>query len=398
MTSFSYFEEAFTLLNHAIQLEDDGYRVEAHQKYQDAISVMQVLVQHKGRNNRDAECCATKHLLLDKIKHYQDHARNLLPTEQQTIKISSSKECKTATDTAVALTPSNQKPQSKRDLMSNNNKVRWEETVTEQAAKSNAYLSVALNLDESGQKGAAIDKYLSAAEALLSALTFIGQAEGEVEARDERSYMSTRSGALTRRLQNIMDRVGQLKRICKSREQSDSIPSFTIDHAEDRQTSPSTKLTTEEIAVLKRSSLIASGLFMPWIDNEVRTFDFTNGGKVWSDPEGMLKLSSSQNEKLYAWKRPSEIIAMRSNDDIRQVEPVMVKTITPYTIRQRAVTDCSFIARCVPSMVFVNQYLFLLLSAITSCSYSVPRTLLKLTASASALRTRGDSVDCLLLP
>mmetsp|Transcript_36362 Transcript_36362/g.109113 ORF Transcript_36362/g.109113 Transcript_36362/m.109113 type:complete len:659 (-) Transcript_36362:145-2121(-) len=105
-------------------------------------------------------------------------------------------------------------------------------------------------------------------------------------------------------------------------------------------------LSAAEISVLKRSSLIASGLFLPWSDDEARTFDYgTTGGRPWRDPDGPLKLSDKQKNMLHKWARPQEILAMRGRGGGGGgSSPVMIKAITPYSIRQRCVTDCSFIA------------------------------------------------------
>ena len=125
---------------------------------------------------------------------------------------------------------------------------------------------------------------------------------------------------------------------------------------------PKDGLSPAEIEVLKQSSLIASGLFMPWCAEEIETFPFypkisatTAGNQAndvsygnntfpWRDGKGPLQLSNLQKQHFYKWARPSEIVQMK-NGPFYEKKPKMVHAISPYSIRQKYVTDCSFIAR-----------------------------------------------------
>jgi calpain-7 len=96
--------------------------------------------------------------------------------------------------------------------------------------------------------------------------------------------------------------------------------------------------TPDEIEVLLWSSRIASGVFQPWIDEEIRAYDYSPD-EPWEDPDGNLKLSEEQENRILRWARPCEIKSMRRLSGI-----TVMKTITPDTIKQCCVSDCSFIA------------------------------------------------------
>ena len=111
-------------------------------------------------------------------------------------------------------------------------------------------------------------------------------------------------------------------------------------------------LSDEEVAILKRSSLIVSGLFLPWSDADAQRISdeaqrpTIATASLWTDPDGYLKLSDKQRARFHKWARPSEICLMRRKQGLTSTlqKPTMVKSITPFTIRQQYVTDCSFIA------------------------------------------------------
>lgn len=361
-------EKAFTVLQRANELEDEGKFDEAYRGYQDAVNLLKRHVQGmesqtEGQQKQavSSDWQTTKQLIHDKIRHYKKHSEQLLG------KISPSNKAAKFTERA-----------NEGSVKGNNHTLdrtrSWEQlqqTESGHAAKSNAYLSLALQFDEAGDKAAAIDNYLAAAEALLPVIKSLAQPAGEKKENDivssttiNRSYQSAISSSLNRRIQTIMDRVEELKklgrRIPNDRSISNSPPRTNriIKPKEQRVTEqhyyPSTKLTAEEIEVLKRSSLISSGIFLPWLDEEIHTFDFTNKGKLWNDPDGLLELSPTQKESFYAWKRPTDIVAMHNASYSRKIQRIkMIQCITPYTICQKAITDCSFIARyAVPHILF----------------------------------------------
>ncbi|KAL3810611.1 hypothetical protein ACHAXA_010569 [Cyclostephanos tholiformis] len=117
--------------------------------------------------------------------------------------------------------------------------------------------------------------------------------------------------------------------------------------------------TREEIEVLLWSSRIASGVFQPWIDEEVRAYNFSPD-KPWEDPDCVLKplkLSKEQKVRFPNWARPSEIIAMRDKKTPKPLRNItMIKAITPDTIKQSCVSDCSFIAGICVAAEFERRF------------------------------------------
>lgn len=146
---------------------------------------------------------------------------------------------------------------------------------------------------------------------------------------------------LNQRLQGIFDRVETLKGVKST---------ICLDNSVSKQARNvpvSSLFTSDEIVVLKQSSLMSSGLFLPWDENEALQFNakmlmgLSIEQKLFTDPDGLLKLSKSQIESGFKkWARPSEIAMKRYKG-----KPVIAQNTSPYSIKQTCVTDCSFIAR-----------------------------------------------------
>ena len=85
-------------------------------------------------------------------------------------------------------------------------------------------------------------------------------------------------------------------------------------------------------------------MFVPWMPGEETNEQFRYDN-YWSDPDGLLPLSTMQMNCGVVWKRPREIIhSQRSASSADDVKPVMINSITPLNIMQDLVTDCSFVA------------------------------------------------------
>lgn len=216
--------------------------------------------------------------------------------------------------------------------------------VDEKSSQANIKLGHALDLDERGANGAAISAYMEAAELYLHALKATEQMKkGKSNAIDNTNLV------LRRHLELTIDRVEKLKKTglkhridkCRPGKQKKEVP-----------------LSNEEISVLKRSSLIASRVFMPWSDKDAHKLSLSTSylptyPLLWEDPDGLLPLSDKQKHHFHRWARPSEIVSLRQqllwqqkrNNNKTIKSPVMVlQSISPYNIQQKAVTDCSFIA------------------------------------------------------
>jgi len=147
---------------------------------------------------------------------------------------------------------------------------------------------------------------------------------------------------VTERLEDTIERLEQLK---KNPKKNKMVKENVANLKSDRETKIS--LNREEIQTLFTSSTMASGLFMPWDDKEILSFNrrvnsFDESfAKQWKDPDGFLKLSKSQRDAGYhKWARPSLIASKKFNGKL-----AMIRSISPYKIKQTCVTDCSFIAR-----------------------------------------------------
>jgi calpain-7 len=150
----------------------------------------------------------------------------------------------------------------------------------------------------------------------------------------------------------ILDRVGELKRKIQGIDTDRSpLPKPATSRQHSNANQPD-KLTPEEIKVLTWSSTIASKVFVPWFDEEARAYNYFPP-QPWIDPDGDLKLSEKQKETFFKWKRPSEILAMRGQT-WRNI--TMIDTITPDTIKQHCVSDCSFIAGLCISAEFERKF------------------------------------------
>jgi calpain-7 len=97
------------------------------------------------------------------------------------------------------------------------------------------------------------------------------------------------------------------------------------------------RLTDAEKRVVATSSRINGRIYLPWLGSLEAGERFTTS-KPYVDPDGLLQLSAKQRKHLKGWARPSEFMGGASG------EPTMIKLISPYTIRQELVTDCSFVS------------------------------------------------------
>ena len=102
-------------------------------------------------------------------------------------------------------------------------------------------------------------------------------------------------------------------------------------------------LSQLEIEVLRLSSVVNGRVFQPWLpgeeDRERFRFDHP-----FCDPDGLLPLSDKQISAGAEWRRPREFII---GDDVK---PTMIELISPMSITQDLVSDCSFVCSlCIAS-------------------------------------------------
>jgi hypothetical protein len=135
------------------------------------------------------------------------------------------------------------------------------------------------------------------------------------------------------------------------------------------------RLTDAEKRVLARSSRIGRLLHYPWIYGEHAherfSFPFP-----WEDPDGLLALNKEQKSNFGQWARPSAY--MRG-------EPTMIYLVSPLTITQTVITDCSFVSSLVIAAAYERRFRRKLITAIlhpqvrtrpipTHCSHYFPIT------------------------
>jgi calpain-7 len=193
------------------------------------------------------------------------------------------------------------------------------------ANQANGKLAQALELDEAQRnQSSAIPVYMAAAELYLEALRKQQQLESD-------NKPSATGDMLKRRLQQTLDRVEALK-----------TQKHVVPKAHPAKDDPAPKLTPQEVQILKQSSLIASGLFLPWSEedaHQLNSNNYTNTASPFTDATH-LGLSPRQQERFYKWARPHEVCQMRR----KKHHPTVVHQISPFSIHQHYVTDCSFIA------------------------------------------------------
>ena len=222
-----------------------------------------------------------------------------------------------------------------------------------------------------------ITKYMEAAELHLKAIQEIQKLKKS--SNDDGNYNQIDS-EMKKRLQQILDRVEALKRQQQQRQNStdqrSSVANQQLEEHSDTKSTVNSRLTAAEVQVLKQSSLISSGLFLPWSDDESTRFNKECYKQrqqkrsniplsdLFTDPDGFLTLSTKQKEHFYAWARPNEIIRIRQQHNNmlsslrlrglgsstsaagcdNKIAVMRSSTISPYTIQQKYITDCSFIA------------------------------------------------------
>lgn len=380
----------------------DGKGIEMHMeaasKYYEACTLMKNVLNNnsdrhfKKKNDRVGEKSSidekTKRLIKDKIEYYENHAMKLLRCDisshgkQKTNKACSNNKACSVSDRSIDVNQTWERgndlsfteaassvptASSRRNLnyypteppvgIVNNNINSSSSSsssiiIIEKAGKANAHLANALDLDEkivkdNNNREEAIDEYMKAAKIYIDCLKIIEQHQQEQQGQDTNAN-NYFSNVLKRRLEGALDRVDFLKsasnnNINKCANSATTLPASNLKSASTSSSSLSLQLSPYEIKVLKRSSLIGSGLFLPWKDEDA-SLDFTNKRKLYFDPDGYLKLSPTQKKKFYKWARPSEILTIRSKVIREDDKPIMIQNVTPYSIRQTCVTDCSFIA------------------------------------------------------
>jgi len=322
-------DDIFELLELANKLEEsETDRIEAATKYYEAVYLMRRYI---ARLPETDEGMKKRELLGERATFYEKRASMILSVDGVRGPNSpNSTDSGFFNEDSGTIAPPAASPLAAPSLTSTDS-----EFIVSRASEANNKLACALDEDEAGRTQKAISLYLEVADLFL-----------QVIKRGEELSSSPSSGvrqvepvldAARRRLTQTLDRIEVLKSGKKTIVPPDKTTSSGRGH-----------LTAEEIAVLKRSSMIASRLFLPWSDlDAVRLLESASNPKfLFKDPDGFLPLNEKQKARFEKWARPSEIVKLRKQSGYTRStqQIVMMKgSPSPYTIRQQFVTDCSFI-------------------------------------------------------
>jgi calpain-7 len=344
-------DDVFQLIETAKRLEKSNNRIEAATKYYESCYLMRQVLQHTPQNEQSMPL---RSLLEEKIEFYSDAAQGLYFDEGSTAPaqfVVADRQPSLDDVSVLTIPPLTPPPPAPCDSP----RFTQSAELNRIASLANARLAEAIDLDEHKKRKQAIAAYMVAAETYLEAIRI-----GEKNPR----WASTSSlgTVLKRRLEGALDRVEVLKhpdRPATLKQQPKTRDTDTVSTQE-------ATLSKEEIAVLKRSSLIASGLFLPWSQDEAeelsrqvhvgKKHSLWRTNKIWIDPDGDLTLSEKQKQKFSKWARPNEIVRLRNSLGVKQHPPILIRSINPYLIKQQYVTDCSFIASLCICALFEKRF------------------------------------------
>lgn len=124
------------------------------------------------------------------------------------------------------------------------------------------------------------------------------------------------------------------------------------------------KYTSEELEVLRKSSIVDSRKYLPWMEGEEHNENFSFS-KPFEDEDGLLTLSRSQTRKFGGWKRPSELVK----------NPKMIEKVSPHSVTQTLITDCSFVSSLIISSEYEQKHKKRLITSIIypQDRYGVPK-------------------------
>ena len=323
--------DAFALLSTANELEeqferegrkDESILIQASSTYFEAVFLLKRYLNRfepDPTSPRSSGTSRTRQLLKEKIRHYEGVAANLLtrlgsasapasaedqaPHHRKSLHVDPPTHCSTSS----AQPATSRKP---------------DDNITGKLSIANNMLAAAMDHDENSRFDQATASYISSAELFLAVIKISEESSQLVD--------SVTIGSVKRKLEGIMDRIEQLK-----------TGQYAKASVRNSSSQPAAALSSEEIAVLKRSSLITSGLFLPWSEEEAQAMDTFSAATPYVDPDGLMKLSPKQIARFYKWARPREIMAMQGQPTGASLD--MIRKIEPYKIKQHLVQDCSFI-------------------------------------------------------
>lgn len=134
------------------------------------------------------------------------------------------------------------------------------------------------------------------------------------------------------------------RKLTKAVTRVESIADPDVDQKEHEEKAALHQYSKEEIDVLRQSSYVDGRRYPPWdVKDRNEKFDYN---KPWRDPDGDLVLSAKQQQKLGGWRRLHEI----------SKKPVMIKKVSPDSVTQTLITDCSFVSSLIITAEFENNH------------------------------------------
>ena len=271
-------DDIFNLLETATLLEKSNQRIEAATKYYESCYLMRQFLSQIPENERSSS--ATSRLLEEKIEFYTNAAQNLyfddssvsasIITTPAAVLFAESKQSPHGllADDVSVLTPPSMIIPTTSHLLSlvvpdppPSPRFTQSAEINRKASLANASLGQAIDHEENNRTQDAIQSYMSAAEKYLYAIRL-------AEESSSSSSSSSILPVLKRRVGASLDRIEALKD--PSKIGGDTHNDYVSSAKKDSSSCSSSPLSKEEISVLKNSSLIAAGLFLPFSEDEAR--------------------------------------------------------------------------------------------------------------------------------
>jgi len=184
--------------------------------------------------------------------------------------------------------------------------------------RAQSVLDEAIDLDQQKQHSDAISKYKNAATLFLDGLKMnesLISKEEKTKYREKVSTMVGRCELLTALIEK------------QKKEAATRVNSGVANES----------LSQKEIRVLRSSSFIRNLELMPWIPADCTSIRVDDeDSDMFKDPTGLLPLSEKQKSKFGKWKRIRNIAS--------KGKPQIVSLVTPYSITQTLISDCSFVS------------------------------------------------------
>lgn len=393
MSSCCLLDDVFEILETATRHEKSGNRIEAATKYFEATYLMR-----KVLAGTPQEAADMRRLLEQKIQDYSSAASRLYFDDSSTMPVVATNGGTPAvgvvSDQHPLQSPVSQLTQQEffQEEVSHHPSASQQLSRTtcesprftqsaelnKKASQANSKLTRAIDFDEAGKSKEATKTYMEAAELFLQAIRMCDSSGTKT---------SSIAAVLTRRLEGALDRVEILKLPKRGgggrnintnngvkRIRPGTVPpqASKVDNGRSGADSTSSlSFSKDEIDVLKRSSLIASGVFLPWSDEDANALSrraqdlalrgggrqqLPGGARLYVDKDGELPLADKQRNHLHRWARPSDIAQMRHKLGTNQLPPTMIRNVNPYSIQQKYVTDCSFIASLCICAAFEKRF------------------------------------------